>query len=440
MKLWKQLIGLFFLLVIVDGALRKWVLPSQATALFVLKDIVLWGGVLLYALRRNPFELPRPLRSTWVSILLIAYLFVVLLQAFNLRQPNLIVGAIGLKAHLAYVPLVVLLPALIIEASQQHVVRFLWWYALLLYIPIVVLGVYQFFQPPTAWINQYVREMATIATVQGHPRITGTFSYIGSFTPFLQFNAFLGAGIALAGIQGEDRNLKILGSIILVATAVILPMTGSRGPVIMVIGGLFILLLIGGFEGRLVRPLAVGLFAVFFVTEFFGGSYLLQGWEMLAERTQEVGADEAEGRLISLLTAPITGLDDAGLVGYGVGTNHQAASRFVGAADWAGRLRVDNGVLRIMMELGFLGWLVFTALKIALLHVSFRSVRQSQNAVELIISATAFCTLLSNIIAPLAFNVVNSAIYWGIAGAVLGTWSMQWARRSKHRSRLRSIA
>ena len=125
MKPWKWLTGLFFLLVIVDGALRKWLLPGQSALLFVLKDAVLWGGFILYALRRSPTELPRPLRNTWVPILLAGYIYVVLLQAFNPRLPNLTVSLLGLKAHLAFVPLVVLLPAMIAEATEKQVVRVL---------------------------------------------------------------------------------------------------------------------------------------------------------------------------------------------------------------------------------------------------------------------------------------------------------------------------
>ena len=126
MKAWKWCVGLFFLLVIVDGALRKWVLPGQSAALFVLKDVVLWAGFGLYALRRSPLELPRPLRGTGVPLLLGGYIFVVLLQAFNPRLPGLAVSALGLKAHLAFLPLVVLMPALIVDVTEKQATRFLW--------------------------------------------------------------------------------------------------------------------------------------------------------------------------------------------------------------------------------------------------------------------------------------------------------------------------
>jgi hypothetical protein len=82
------------------------------------------------------------------------------------------------------------------------------------------------------------------------------------------------------------------------------------------------------------------------------------------------------------------------------------------------------------MELGFLGWLVLLALKIALLYVAVQGLGASQSPMEFIVAATAFCTLFSNLVLPVAFNVVDSALHWASAGAVLGIWSRQQVLRS----------
>lgn len=437
MKLWKQLIGLFFLLVVVDGALRKWVLPGLASPLYVLKDVVLWGGYLSYASQRDPFQLPRPLRSTWVPLLLAAYISMVLLQAVNLQQPSLIVSAVGLKAHLAYLPLVVLLPALIAQVTEEQMMRFLWGYTVFLFLPIVALCIYQFFQPPSAWVNQYVRDMATIATVEDHPRITGTFSYIGSLTPYLRFSAFLSTSVLLAGLKWERRSLTVLGVIMLLGTALILPMPGSRGPIVLVLGSVTALFLVMRLRGYRLRLACGTLLLAIVVVQVFGGSGLLEGWDVLLERTVQVGGEEAEARTVDLLLAPITGIEKAGLFGYGVGTNHQAAPALV-ARTWDGFLGIDNGALRLITEVGMVGWLIVMAMKTSLLYVAFRTVRQSQTPVELIVGATGFCLLLNQLILPVVFNVVASAIYWGSAGAVLGIWSLQEVRRKRYQTKSRT--
>jgi len=444
MKLWKWLVGLFFLLLLVDGALRKWVFPSQAALLFVLKDVVLWGGFGAYALWRSPTELPRPLRRTWLPLLLGAYVFVVLLQAFNLRQPAFIVSAIGLKAHLAYLPLVVLLPAWIAETSERRMMRLLWRYALCVFLPIVGLGLYQFTQPPTAWINQYVREMQAVATItKGVPRITGTFSYIGSFTAYLAANASLSGGVLFAGLRWRRRSLILLGSTLLIASLVILPMTGSRGPVLIVAGGFIILLLIARFEGRArLRFLGVAaLLTVMVVQGVVVGGIAEQGWEALAQRTERAGEGEAQDRIVGLMLGPISGLERAGLFGYGVGTSHQAAPRFVSGSvghAWLPDGYVENGIVRIITELGVLGWLVLVSLKLFLLYLAYQTVRRSRSPLELIVGSTAFCYLLPRLAFPVVFNVVSNAFYWGSAGAMLGVWSIQQLRRESSASRVQA--
>ncbi|MCS3708302.1 hypothetical protein GGP62_003212 [Salinibacter ruber] len=421
---WAYMLGLFFLLVIVDGALRKWVLPSQETLLFLVKDVVLWGGYVWYAAKRNPLELPRPLYATWVPFLLAVYLFVVVAQAFNIRQPSLLVSALGLKAHLAFLPVVVLLPALMVRVSERAITRFLWGYALLVSVPIVLLSIYQFSQPRTAWINRYVNPEASVARVGQFPRITGTFPYIGSFAPYLRFNAVLGASMVLGGLKWKRKSITALGAIVLGGTAIILPMTGSRSPVVIILIELVVLLFV--MRGKGTGGLFLGLALVGGVIASIGldNSILLRAWEALAQRAQG-GMGEAYRRIMVRLSAPIEGLEEAGLFGYGVGSNHQVAPTFVGGATWEGWIGGDNKILRVFAELGALGWLILMALKIALLYVATQAVRRSRSAVEFILSATALCVLVGNVLRPVVYNVVSGALYWGAVGVMLGVWSLQ---------------
>ena len=431
MKVWKVLVGLFFLLVVVDGALRKWIFPQFETILLLLKGGVLLVGYVAYARERNPLALPRPVQNTWVPLLLGAYGFVVLLQAFNFNQPNLIVAAIGVKAHLNYVPLVILIPALLAEVTDRQIQWFFWRYTLVLFIPVAMLCIYQFFQPPTAWINQYVREMPTIATVAGYPRITGTFSYMGSLSPYLRLNALLGAAILIAGRRWQKTDLTVLGGLLIALSLIVIPMTGQRGLVVLVGVGVIVLLLITKGRGaQRIGIVAGGVLVALVIAQGLQGTGLLEGWDALISRTDRIGTEEAEGRIEGLLTAPFTSVDEAGLFGYGVGTNHQASPRFVQTDDWAGWLGVDNSVMRVMTELGALGWLVLTALKTSLQYLAFQAVRRSRTPIEYIGAATAFSVMLPHILLAVAFNPVSGAFYWGSAGVVIGIWSLQ---RVQHR-------
>jgi hypothetical protein len=443
MKLWKWLVGLFFLLVILDGALRKWVLPGYATPLLVLKDGVLWGGFLIYAFSRSPTELPRPLRSTWVPVLLGGYVYLVLIQAFNPRMPDLRVSAIGLKAHLAFVPLVVLVPALVARVTDRQVKRFLWGYVLIIVLPLAALSVYQFFSPPTAWINQYVRELKAVATVGEHIRVTATFSYISGHTAYLTFNAFLSMGVLLAGIRWGRREMILLGGLLFGAVVVVLPMAGSRAPVVIVLSALAAVLIVTEIPGR-IRFIGVVLVIGGVLIQGVGGTGLAEGWGALLERTEQAGGIEgAQDRIISILDGPRKGLERGGLFGYGAGSAHQAAPRFVPGAfghEWLPGGSLENGIARSIIELGALGWLLLIALKGTLLYFAYRTIQRASRPFELIAGITAFCLILAKLPFPVFFGITASAFFWGAVGAMLGAWSMQQVRVGSHSARRKPVA
>lgn len=445
MKLWRPLLALFFVLLVLDGALRKWVFPQYGILLFLLKDAVLWTAFLAFVAGRRALTIPRPLTRTWVPLLLALYVFVVLLQAFNLRQPSLMVSAIGLKAHLAYLPLVVLLPALVAQTEEARMTRLLWRAALLVYLPILVLGVYQFSQPPTADINSYARDMEVVATsIPEVPRITGTFSYISGFTSFLMFGAFLSVAVLLAGVRWRRRSLTLLGAVLVIATAIVLPMTGSRGPVLLAAGGLGLLLLIVrlGRARRLGFLAATALLGLVLIVGA-GDVGLTRGWHALAERTERVGPEELEGRILGAVSGPATGLERGGLLGYGVGSNHQAAPRFVRGTSghtWLADGYVEGAVTRIVTELGAVGWLILMTLKAALLFLAFRTVRASRSPVELLVGGTAFCMTAAYFLFPVVFNVVTGALYWTSVGAMVGIWSLQQTGPSRPAPSVHTVA
>jgi len=307
----------------------------------------------------------------------------------------------------------------------------LWRYALCIQLPIVALSIFQFYQPPSAWINKYVADSATVAAVEGFPRITGTFSYIGSFTPYLQFAAFLSASVLLAGLRWNRGPLKRLGWILLAGTAIILPMTGSRSVVFISIGGLIALFFVLKNRGYLLRIVGAVFGVVGILLFSFGEIPFFKGWELVAERTESAGTERVVARSSGPFTAPIIGITEAGLFGYGVGTNHQAAGQVTSVSDRPGRYGGDRPTLRVIMELGILGWLVLVALKLALVFVALQALRRSQAPIELVISATAFCVLLSSLVKPVVYYAVGSALHWGSAGTVLGIWSLQQMRRRR---------
>ena len=226
---WMWMLGLFGVLVVIQGALRKWVLPELATPLYVAKDAALIGAFVLLCLRRPP-QLAKPLRHTWLSLLWGGFTFIILLQAFNLNVPSVAVGVLGIRSYLLYSVLLILLP-LALERVQRPK-RLLFVISLTLVVPVLLLGMYQYWQPAGSWINQYVADETQVVSVLSHPRITGTFSYIGGMGAFLVFSLVFGLGIFLTGLRYRDRFYQVLGGGVLGLAIVVAPMNGSRSVVL----------------------------------------------------------------------------------------------------------------------------------------------------------------------------------------------------------------
>jgi len=318
---WLWMLCLFGVLIIAQGALRKWIFPSLATPLYLAKDTALIGSLLILGWSR--FQLARPLRSTFLPVLWGGFAVIVVLQAFNLNVPSLAVSILGIRSYLLYSTLLILLPQALQRVQRPK--RVLLVVSLTLIVPVLLLGMYQYSQSPESWINTYVGDRSTTVAVLSRPRITGTFSYIGGMAAFTSYSLFLSAGMLLAGLQYQERFYQLLGGGLLVLALVVAPMNGSRG---VVLGPLIPLpfVLYALFRRR--RGLAV--FASLLLLAGIGAyvasesEWFMQGWELIEERMDNPARQEA--RVQSFLTDPIQKVSVGGILGYGAGSTHQAAA------------------------------------------------------------------------------------------------------------------
>jgi hypothetical protein len=435
MKAWKHLLLLFSLLVVFEGALRKWVAPGLATPLYVLKD-----GVLLLALaafftaRTERVALPPPLWKTAFPFLLGAYGFIVVLQGFNLRQPNLLVGLFGIKNHLLYASLLVLMPAVVRTVRIPS--RWLKAYLLGIALPVLLLGVYQYYQPPGHWINRYVAETEYIAALPGgKPRITGTFSYIGGMSTFLVFNISVGLGLILGALWTRSRTLIAVAGGFLLFTLLVAPMNGSRSVLYAFVIPFPVLVYQvfkkPGLSSRAGGGLVIALILVVPLTQ----AGITGGWTAFLDRVEQAG--DAESRIEGTVLGPFRTLYQAGPLGYGVGTTHQGAGRLVpdqAPGSWLPTGRVETQTTRLMLELGWLGWVVLMLLKLHLTYLCYQVIDWARNAMELTIGVAAFSFVSIQLAGSVAFNATTGALYWGLAGLALAVWSVQAAALDRARS------
>ena len=169
MQTLKKGIWLYFLLLIFEGALRKWFLPFLATPLLVVRDpIAVW---LIYyswkhqVLRSNGYILA----MSFTGILAIS-------TALLFGHRNVAVALFGARILLFHFPLMFIMGAVFNRNDVAKIGKVL----LLLAIPMVILIGLQFYSPQSAWVNRGVggdMEGAGFSGAMGYFRPSGTFSF-----------------------------------------------------------------------------------------------------------------------------------------------------------------------------------------------------------------------------------------------------------------------
>ena len=175
-RLIKWLIWTYFLLLIYEGALRKWVLPGLANPLLIVRDPVV---ILIYILALSKGAFPEDGLVTW-SIGLGLFTFLVSQVA---GSGNLWVSLYGWRTDFLHLPLIFLMP----KVLNSRDVRRLCIGLLITAIPMALLVMYQFKAGPNAWINAGVggSEGGQLDVGFGKIRPPGTFSFTNGLANYV---------------------------------------------------------------------------------------------------------------------------------------------------------------------------------------------------------------------------------------------------------------
>lgn len=413
---WRQATQFAMVLLIFEGAIRKWVFPGAQDLIYFAKDVLLLGAYAGYLRDLPRLRLHRPALPVFYGILVLSML-IGLLQIFNPLLPNLMVGLFGFKAYFFYVPLLFVLPAAF--SGDAELYQFLRRYSLIA-IPIGVLAMAQFLSPASSALNAYARtneESAYIATFGSstHVRVTATFPFITGYTAYL-----LATVILILTLLGASRwqfrgNFLMFGALAMTILGML--MSGSRGPVLLLAllfpfywwlgviresGG-------GAVFGRLL--LALGLVAgmVVFLGEDAVGAFL----------GRAAGVSDVSSRVTSPLMSPFLLLPDAGLLGFGIGATHQTAVALAPSPQpysWLRGLIVEVESGRIMVEMGALGFALVFFIRIYLALYALRQVYRLRTRFHRAMATASFLFFVEAIPAGVVFDVTADVYYWFFAG------------------------
>ncbi len=409
----KTLIWAYLVLLLIEGALRKWVLPGMADELLIVRDPVVLA---IYALALGTGMFP-----TNRFILAIAVLAGLSVVASLLGgHGNLLVIAYGLRINYLHLPLIWIMGRALNRRDVERLGAFL----LVMAIPMTLIMVRQFNAPMTAWINRGVGndEVGQLFGAEGRIRPPGLFAFITGpqlFFPLcaafffdeisgakrLPWYLLIGCGLAIALALPLSISRTVMLGTGLVAAAFVfsLPFTSTR------FTALFRPLLLLAFVGASLSQLPV-------FREGLG--VFMSRWNSVADASDGAAWTNVMDRTVNGFTNPYYFIQLAPLLGHGIGTGSNVGARLTSGE--VGFLLAEEEWGKVLLELGPVLGAAFIILRLILAGwlglLAWRALRQNRNALPLLIFTATAMTILQGQWAPptvLGFAVIGAGLLLG---------------------------
>lgn len=256
MPLLKKLFWAYFLLLIFEGALRKWVVPGLSAPLLLVRDPIALL-ILLEAFRTNKWP------QKWAAVsgfLAVGILLLCGVQMIVVNNPW-IAAFYGVRSYLLPFPVAFVMGEnLTAEDLRKFGLATLW-----ILLPMTLLEVAQYMAPPGSPLNKGVSEGSVqIFYIEGHVRASGTFSFVAGPTAYVP----MAAAFILYGLLHEGFSKKWLLWLATGAVILSIPMIGARTVIFelaAVVAGTGIAAFLGASQLSKVFKIAAPVVALFFL-------------------------------------------------------------------------------------------------------------------------------------------------------------------------------
>ncbi|GEM_PF-456482 len=411
---WKRALNLLMVWILFVGVFRKWLLPGLAEIIFLFSYIILAGVYIKFfterLLKRDAITIKHP-----VNIFILIQIIWAVACMLNPQLPNPLVGVLGVIIHFFYIPMLYIIPnAFNTKEELLKVLRIFIFFS----IPLLILGIIQFFSPADSLINKYVSEVnpVDIALVGNFPRITSTFAYLSGYATYLSVLILL--IVYLLSLRKDSIVFNGFLFILLGFAILNIMMTGSRGPTIFTfICIIFYMFFTGIFNAKFFKKsffrfIIAGLFLLFLVFYTPIGQKV---YGAFMERT--TGSEDLLPRLIGTYTAPFIFAQIVGVYGFGIGSTYPGSEIIGGNIN---RLQVITGGFeeepeRIIVEMGIIGLAVAFLVRILFIYYFWRLYRTLKDED---LKSLALISMLFQIqflgLQSLFFNHTTLIFYWFI--------------------------
>lgn len=398
----RQLIWLYLWLLLLEGVLRKWVMPRFSDPLLLIRDPVVLA-IYYYAIRARVFPRNGWVVSLWI-IALLSLLASILLARFSLVSgyvpvvPISEVTLYGMRANFFHLPVIFVMANVF---DEEDIKKFGWWIIVAM-IPMGLLMAAQFKASPDSFINRTagLGDAEQITSGGGKIRPPGTFSFITGPVFFMSVSAaFLIYGALRRTVY---NNWLMIASGAALAVGIFI--SGSKSSVVAV---LLVVIALGVI--LIVRPRAVNRFGWTLVIVVVGALIVSrlpifkEGFEILSDRftsAAEVGDTTVVGgtieRVISDFTEGLKNLNTFPLFGYGIGIGTNVGGRILigrpaillGESEWT-RVLAESGPI---LGLAFLLWRTLLVLQLG--RWSFAALKQG-NLLPILLFGSGFTVMLN---------------------------------------------
>jgi hypothetical protein len=408
-ELLKKGVWVYIILLLTEGAIRKWGLPRLATPLLIVRDpVAIW--MLFVAIKNGLFPSNNYVWSmVWVSI----FAFFI---AISIGHGSMSVAVYGTRILLIHFPLMFLIGSLF---NREDIIKFgkiLMWVS----IPMLLLIGVQFYSPQSSFINRGVGGDVAgggFAGALGFFRPPGTFSFTSGNT---QFWSVVGIFVVYFWLNpsGVPRLLLIAASVCLIAS---IPLSISRTLIFqIVITVLFAFISVSKNPKYISRMLlaSIGIFIAIMLLNKL--DFFQKSTEALVSRYTDANATEGglEGTLGNRFLGGLLGAvqqTNQPFFGYGIGMGTNVGAKLltgdveflIAEEEWGrliGEMGTIMGIMVIVIRLSFCikaAWLSFQRLATRdilpwmILSMAFVFIAQSQWAQP---TTLGFSTLIGGLL------------------------------------------
>lgn len=354
---------LLFLIVIFEGALRKWVNPSFGIPLLGARDLIVIF-LIIRAIKKRYLKfnkLPETIALIWT---IVVFIWTALHIVLGLIPWN--VGLLVFHFWILYLWLALLGYRTLTTYDVAKILKLL----LFSLIPMVSLTITQFLSPVDSFINKKVGSTdaeGIFLVAAGIVRATGTFSFSMGYTTYLALLAPL--IFWLMSSKGLIKN-ALLKNIIIFLYFIGVLVSGSRGAIFFTIGmfAIYLVTLFLSAKFKKIKKRTILLSTILVMTiGYYAYPFLEMAYNANMSRVESASkSEDVETRIIDTFIGNERTWERFTLLGHGMGGGSNAARPFMSSSSSDQFIMGEMEIDRILTEGGIVG-IIFELLKIILI-------------------------------------------------------------------------